>query len=1449
MRIALYVALTLLISTRLLAQAPVAAFTASSTSGCAPLAITFTDQSTGGVQFWNWDFGNGTLSNLQNPTVVYQTPGVYTVKLVVRNANGPAGITKTNYITVNPSPTALYTVNSQLGCAPSTFQFTDASTDAAGSIIKWKWTFSDGSTSTSQNPSIQLTTPGFYDVALLVTSSTGCTGSVGGNRYIRVVPGVKADFIYAMPAICRPPFTVSFSDQSSGPGNLSYSWDLGNSNSSTQKNPSTVYNAAGSYTVKLTTVSDYGCQGSTQKTIALSANNASFSSPDSVCPASPVNFQNTSAPPATSTLWKFGDGSQSTQTSPSKTYASPGTYPVMLIGTYPNCADTATKNIVVRSPPTVNFTSPKNKSCKPFTVSFQDLSPDARTWQWNFGDGGTASTQNPSHAYAATGQYDVTLTITDSKGCQNTITKTNFVEIIEPVAIIQNVPTGGCAPFTYTFTSASLQIDGIVDYKWDFGDGTPTVSGPGSTATHTYLTTNNYTVTLTVTTTDGCTNTTVVPNAVRVGTHTVPDFSKDISTVCHSSTVTFENLSAPKGDEARWLFGDGFGSINVDTAKHKYADTGTYTVTLININNGCPDTAKKTAFITVLPPVADFSYTVNCSQKNQAIFKDSSVLNPALPPPVSKWDFGDAGATGTGTPATYIYPAVFPATYSVQYIVDDGTCADTIVKPVLIIDNHAQFTISKSPACRNENILFTGLDIPQHVFAYQWVITTPGGNTSTMNTQSFTTSFPTVGNYQVTLTVVDIHGCSSTTTQFVNITGPVSGFTIANNGGCKGGPVQFTDNSVSATGTITGWNWDFGDATPFATTQNPTHSYTDTGVYTVALRVTDNLGCSDTYAAPVSITKPIAAFGTDTTLFCPGGPMTFKDSSIGSVINAWTWYFGDGSTASTQNPVHAYGGGDAVYSIKLVVTDAHGCSDSVTRTNYVTIKKAKPAFGVQDSTTICPPLETKFTFQGKDYESFYWDFGDGGSSSLPNPSHFYNSFGSFTATLYLVGFGGCVESASSVVNIYNPTAYTTVNYPPPYTTCNEITVDFDFTIPPSTKSYFYFGDGAIDSSQQKTLQHYYGSPAFYAPFVQITDKQGCIANVGGPNTIRVLGAIPIFGLDKKKFCDAGTVAFTNFTISNDPIVSETWQFGDGNSSTGTTPANATHTYPQPGLYVVTLTESTQAGCVKSGTDTVRVLRTPDPSISSLPSVCINNSISFEGVLAVPDTAITWKWDFGNGLTSAGQQPAVTYTQAGNFMVHASAANSLGCSDTTSTTVTVNNLPTVTITGDTSVLVGMGITMPVSFSSNAVWYNWTPADHLSCTDCPNPYANPKFTTTYQVTVTDSNNCTSSRYITLITLCNNKNFFIPNTFSPNRDGNNDIFYPRGTGIDRIQAMRIFNRWGEPVYEKRFFPANDPASGWDGTYKGKPASTDTYIYMIDIICENATIITYKGNVTLIR
>ncbi len=100
-----------------------------------------------------------------------------------------------------------------------------------------------------------------------------------------------------------------------------------------------------------------------------------------------------------------------------------------------------------------------------------------------------------------------------------------------------------------------------------------------------------------------------------------------------------------------------------------------------------------------------------------------------------------------------------------------------------------------------------------------------------------------------------------------------------------------------------------------------------------------------------------------------------------------------------------------------------------------------------------------------------------------------------------------------------------------------------------------------------------------------------------------------------------------------------------------------------------------------------------------------------------------------------------------------------------------------------------------------------------------------------------------------ICEAGNLFIPNTFSPNGDGLNDVFYPRGKGIHGIKTLRIFDRWGEVVFEQSNFQVNDISKGWTGTFRGKLASQDVYVYTIDVICENNVVFSLKGNVALIR
>jgi gliding motility-associated-like protein len=111
------------------------------------------------------------------------------------------------------------------------------------------------------------------------------------------------------------------------------------------------------------------------------------------------------------------------------------------------------------------------------------------------------------------------------------------------------------------------------------------------------------------------------------------------------------------------------------------------------------------------------------------------------------------------------------------------------------------------------------------------------------------------------------------------------------------------------------------------------------------------------------------------------------------------------------------------------------------------------------------------------------------------------------------------------------------------------------------------------------------------------------------------------------------------------------------------------------------------------------------------------------------------------------------------------------------------------------------------------------------------------------------CSVEKQLTVTVLCKNQNLFIPNTFSPNGDGMNDYFYPRGKGLFTIKSFRVFSRIGTIVFEKNNFPPNQQSYGWDGKYQGQALQPDVYVYMVDVICDNGAVISTKGNVTLLR
>ncbi|MGI6718740.1 MAG: PKD domain-containing protein [Bacteroidales bacterium] len=437
-------------------DSPVANFTADVTTIEEGGSVSFTDLSTNEPTSWNWIFEGGTpsTSTSQNPTVVYNTAGTYDVTLIVSNAGGTDTKKITNYITVNSvvdSPVANFAADVTAFDAGDSVNFTDLSTNEPTS---WNWTFEGGipSSSTAQNPTVVYNTAGTYDVTLTV-SNAGGTDTKKKTNYITVNPVVDspvANFTANATTIDEGG-SVDFTDLSTNePTSWNWIFEGGTPSTSTEQNPTVVYNTAGTYDVTLT-VSNAGGNDTKKITNYITVNSvvdspvANFTADvTTIDEGGSVNFTDLSTNEPTSWNWVFEGGTPSTSTSqnPTVVYNTAGTYDVTL--TVSNEAGTDTKEIsnyitvnAIGEAPIADFDVDNTNIEVNEEVHFTDLSLNEPTsWNWTF-EGGTPSTstsQNPTVTYKSEGDFSVSLTVNNEFG-SDTYTAENLIHVIAGIGI------------------------------------------------------------------------------------------------------------------------------------------------------------------------------------------------------------------------------------------------------------------------------------------------------------------------------------------------------------------------------------------------------------------------------------------------------------------------------------------------------------------------------------------------------------------------------------------------------------------------------------------------------------------------------------------------------------------------------------------------------------------------------------------------------------------------------------------------------------------------------------------------------------------------------------------------------------------------------------------------------------------------------------------------------
>jgi PKD repeat protein len=580
--------------------APVAAFTGSPTSGCAPLTVNFTDQSTGSITSWSWTFGDGGSSTSQNPSHQYTSAGNYTVTLTVTGPGGSDGETKTNYITVSVPPTAGFTGSPTSGDVPLTVNFTNQSSGATS----YSWNFGDSQTSTATNPSHTYTSTGTFTVTLTATNSCGSDQEVKTN-YITVTCTPPVAGFSGSPTSGNVPLTVNFTNSSTGA--TSYSWNFGDSQTSTATNPSHTYTSTGTFTVTLTATNSCGSDQEVKTnyiTVTCTPPVAGFTgSPTSGNAPLTVSFTDQSTG-ASSWSWDFGDGvGTSTAQNPNYTYNSPGTYTVSLTATNSCGSDDEIKTNYI----TVNEAG--GYASLPYSTGFESGTFDQYWTTQSSGDGRIRLlTTNTPHSgsyhmvmdNAVSGTYSqneawLHLNLAGKSQVELTFWWKEFNDEAQTQDGVFLSSNGGSS-----FTKVYSLTGGTSTYEEIVLDIDALAASYGLSLTSTFVIKfqqyDNYPIT-----TDGMAFDDI--SVISLEAPPVADFSGDPTSGTAPLTVSFTDLSTNNPTSWSWNFGDG-GSSTSQNPSHQYMSAGTYTVTLTATNAYGSDQEVKTDYITVNAPGA-----------------------------------------------------------------------------------------------------------------------------------------------------------------------------------------------------------------------------------------------------------------------------------------------------------------------------------------------------------------------------------------------------------------------------------------------------------------------------------------------------------------------------------------------------------------------------------------------------------------------------------------------------------------------------------------------------------------------------------------------------------------------------------------------------------------------------------------------------------------------------
>lgn len=1434
------------------------------TSGCVPLVgVSFTGVT--GASSILWNFGDATSSNINNPTHTYATAGNFTVTYNAIVSGNPVTYTLLVKVFGKPTPNFSYTIPAS-HCAPMTVPFKDLSVGSGTTpITSWQWAFGDGGIGNTPNPSYVYTIPGNFSVTLIAKDANGCDSAITkGTIKVSAQPTVVINSNPIALNSCTVPFTATFSGSNCasgapGGGPLTYNWGFGNGQTSTLINPSAItYTANGAYTVSLTVTDNNSCAKTVSTTVNLLQPKVKVYIPDTICYGYHMIFKDTSI--ANYTTWNWGDATPNNTNVPNDTimhgFYTPGNQIITVTANIGGCVATKTFAVYVQKVVASYTATPPSFSCNsPFQINLNNTSTWGSTFIWSIPTNGTPSTYTSTGAsftYSITQGSNnpytifdtlappVTLVAISNFGCRDTVTNA-FDSLMKITSYFYTDKKEGCVPLTVKFTDSSFSSAPINFYQWNFGDGSPNVASPTATSVvHTYTAVGTYTVIHIIQNVPGCRDTSF-KYTIKVVNPPNPSFTFSPSVVCWNQPVQIINTTNPADSVNHWHItsdaGYFSGCVTDPNPSWTFNHTGVFGFTMTAYTNGCKADVVSSSSVTVKGPIARGRYYTRCDSSYKVKFS-ANLMDTQY----ATWDYGDGSPTqtltGVGsftTAHTYTASGNYKAVLT-GYNASTGCTPfrDTLIVTVRKIK--AQFS-NQAISCKSVSTIYNA-SMSQDVMkgcgiGYNWFFGTYPP-VVTPNDSVFY-ALP-AGVHNVMLVVRDTNNCADTARGIIKISSVTANFGISSGTvGCLPLYVMTTTNTSTSDTTVT-FTWNFGDpgsgSNNSSTSVNATHNYTAATApsqnFTITLLATNANGCKDTIKKVITVNAPNPfVLPTASNSICVNSSVTLNVNNAGGAVS-YVWNFNDASptqTLTTASVTHTFTNAGA-YTVTLTTTDAFGCKGNATFPVYVQNYPVPGFFYTNqcNSTSTVACSGCAIVFQDTSINPVpgprNWNLSSGGPVvGTATVGNTYTIPGNYPITLTVTSSFGCPATVSQTITVLGADADFAIDK---NTVCKGEAIQF--TIKDTNNVYTWswdFGDGTNGGPVSPTSHSYTFHPpggTTNASLTYWTSDSACRYSVILPINIRNI----IADFDRNgESIKADTIHCLGipdvFTSTSTNATSWYWNFGDGNTSTS---VNPNHTYAAVGTYTILLAISdTQYGCKDTIRKPIQIVPMPTATVTGQ-DTCAGKPSQL-GVIGQP--GYTYVWHPGKNLNdSTIANPISTFSNTTTFTVEVTDPN--GCTTAVTHQVYIQQ-PPPSINWDTSVVIGQQVNVP-GYAGIGFTYFWNPSTDLSCTTCPVPVSSTTVDIVYTVVVADSMGCFNVTNTFSIHIDPLSSVDVPTAFTPNGDGTNDVIYVDGWGIRKLNYFRIYNRWGQLLFE-----SNNIKIGWDGYYNGAPQNMETYVYQVSV------------------